>query len=218
MRGSHLQAAAFRALGAENAAVARDLLRRSGGLFRIVGKLHGRAAVHRRDLADQRDGGSRSCGASAQPRKSLVRLVPQPIETPTRPRKWRTDASIESMSMPSESTTSFWAGSTPRDFHHAIASSAASIGALESGRMPRHFVDPVRRVAQKGGGAIRVRQKDEKIAAIVLGPVLENLIAGAAAAPRRCRPAPHRPSAVHAHWCRWPRDRCPSPSSHSTCR
>src|SRR6266702_5903054 len=81
--------------------------------------------------------GSRSADPSgAQPTKSLVRLVPQPKLTRTRPGKCRWVSSIEPTSMPSENTSSFSLGSRPFCFHHLMMSSPAVIGGALSGRKP----------------------------------------------------------------------------------
>src|ERR1700722_7153019 len=77
-----------------------------------------------------------STPAGAQPTKSLVRLVPQPNDRLTCPRRARTDSSIESTSIASDSTTSLSRGSRPRFLHQSISSREAAIGDLESGRAP----------------------------------------------------------------------------------
>src|ERR1700722_5566409 len=77
-----------------------------------------------------------STPAGAQPTKSFVKLVPQPIDTLTCPRSARTASSIESISIASDRTTSFSLGSRPCSFPQSISSRAAAIGDFESGRAP----------------------------------------------------------------------------------
>jgi len=74
------------------------------------------------------DGGSDIAAAKLPPSPTNTRACPS--------RSARTASSIESMSIASDSTTSFSLGSRPRSFHQSISSPAAAIGDLESGRAP----------------------------------------------------------------------------------
>ena len=133
---------------AEHAAVMGDLVFRSQETSRGCRRVsppdgpRPRSPCRRGKAA--RDPRPAPCGAQSE--KSLVRFVPQPIETSARPRRCRRLASIESIVMPSDSTISFARGSRPRARHHAINSSAASIGGFEF----RPRAGPVGRPIRRG--------------------------------------------------------------------
>src|ERR1700761_6297301 len=91
---------------AEHAQVTLDLGGKAGRLFRIVRQFAGRPSTE--DTLQTIEIGSRlTDGSGEQPTKSLVRLVPQPKLSLTRPAKWSEVSSIELTSIASENTKSF---------------------------------------------------------------------------------------------------------------
>src|SRR6056297_3132901 len=94
-----------------------------------VGRPLAATALHTREKGARRS-------PSVRPRKSLVSSVPQPKLTRTRPENCLCRVMILSSSSPSEKITSFRRGSSPRDFHQAMAVSAPSAGSPLSTRMP----------------------------------------------------------------------------------
>src|ERR1700758_1529238 len=91
-------------------------------------------------------------GSGEQSVKSLVRLVPQPKLSLTRPLKWREVSSIDSTSIASENTSSFSLGSLPFSLHHLMISSPAWIGGALSGRKPGPTEAPLGAAGGEAGG------------------------------------------------------------------
>ena len=190
-----------------------------GGLFRVVREFHRRPAVDRRHLADDRDRVEidRAVGRASD---EIIGEIGAPAEADPHPAGEMPIGLLDRIRHPcaSEKTSSFSRGSRPFCFHHLMISSPAAIGGALSGRKPVQSATHSGASRRNGVGAEGVRQRDQQVAAIDMAPLVEDAIGRPAQLRHRHWPAPRRPSAIHARWCRSLRDRCPSPAARSRCR